>query len=179
MTDTQSIYIESDESLVLSPESERFKENFRQVKPRTAIEVRKIIGLSEEMAKTLHQRGVCCQQSMNSSAIVPAEELDSPHDAVRARALDITDKALYSYVCSVNPALMVHMEPAIGRYLEIINLVLNIVTVYNIEVADGGILIVPSDTHLVEANNIIIHGKGRIDCSGFTKFDVTSIKGGV
>lgn len=177
MVDDQSMRVEAGECVVLSPESQRFKENYRQVRPRTAKEVRTLIGLSEEMAKTLHERGVCCPQSMNPSAIVPAEELDSPDDAVRARALDITDKALYSYVCSVNPAVMVQMEPAIGRYLEIVNVVLNIVTLPNIEVADGATLTISSDTHLVEANKLIIHGTGRIDCSGFTKFNVTSIEG--
>ena len=176
MADTQSMRVEPGERVVLSPKSKRFRENYRQVHPRTAKEVRNTIGLSEEMAKTLHERGVCCQQSMNSSVIVPAEELDSPHDAVRARALDITEKALYSYVCSVNPAVMVQMEPAIGRYLEIINVMLNIVTLQNIEVADGATLTISSDTHLVRANKIIIHGTGKIDCSGFTKFNVTSIE---
>jgi hypothetical protein len=174
---TQSIRVESGERVILSPESQRFRENYRQVQPRTAKEVRRIIGLSAEMAKTLHERGGCCQPSMSLSAIVPAEELDSPNDSIRARALDITDKALYSYVCSANPAGMVQMEPAIERYLEIINLVLNIVTLQDIEVADGAILTISSDTHLVEANKIIIHNAGRIDCSGFTKLNVISIEG--
>jgi hypothetical protein len=177
MADAQSIRVEPGERVVLSPESQRFKENYRQVRPRTAKEVRNIIGFSEEMAKTLHEQGVCCQQFMNYSAIVRAEELDSLHDAVRARALAITDMALYNYVCSVSPAIMVQMEPAIGRYLELFNIVLYIVTLQDIEVADGATLTISSNTHLVEANKVIIHGTGRIDCSGFTKFNVTSIEG--
>jgi hypothetical protein len=176
MADNQSLRVEARESVVLSPGSQRFKENYRKVRPRTALEVRSIIGLSDEMAKTLRERGACCQP-MDTSAIVRAEELDSPEDAVRARALEITDKALYSYVCSANPAFMVQMEPAIGRYLDIINLVLNIVTLQDIEVADGATLVISSDTHRLDANKIIIHGTGRIDCSGITRFNVASIEG--
>ena len=175
--DGQSIRVEPGECVILSPESQRFKNNYRQVRPRTAREVKTLIGLSDEMARTLHERDVCCQQSTDVSVIVPAEDLDSPDDAVRARALDITDNALYSYVRSRNPALLVQMEPAIDRYLEMINVVLNTVALQNIEVADGGTLTITTDTHLVEANKIIIYGTGKIDCSGFTKFKVTSIEG--
>jgi len=177
MVDAHCMRVESGECVLLSPESHRFKKNYRQVQPRTAKEVRKIIGLSDEMANALNERGACCQHSVDSSAIVPVEELDSSDDAVRARALDITGKALHSYVFTVNPAAMIQMEPAIGRYLEIINLVINIVTLPNVEVADGGALTIPSETHVVEANKIVLHGTGRIDCKGFTKFNVVSIEG--
>jgi hypothetical protein len=175
--DAQSIRVEPGERVILSPESQRFKESYRQVRPRTADEVREIIGLSAETAKALREQGVCCQPSANFSATVPAEELDSPDDAVRARAWDITYKALNNYVYSANPASLAQMKPAIERFLEISDAVLNIVVLNDIVVADGGTVEILKATDLVTANKIIIHKTGKIVCRGSTKFTVTSFEG--
>jgi len=177
MVDTQSIQVEPGEHIVLSPESQRFKRNYRQVRPRTADEVREIIGLSAESAKALHEQGACCQPSANFAATVSAEELDSADDAVRARAWDITSKALKNFVYSVNPASLSQMKPAFEGYLHKGEAVLNIAALQDIVVADGATLTISMNTHLVTANKIIVHKTGRIVCSGFTKFTVTSIEG--
>lgn len=178
MADTQSLRVESGECAVLSPKSQLYKENYRQVRPRTAKEVREVIGLSEGMAKAIREQGVCCCQSMNSTAIVSAADLDSEDEVARARALDLTHKALHEYVITAKPSVMAHMEPALERYLDIASPVLNIVRFENtIEVADGATLTISEDTHVVEASKIIIHGTGKINCSGFTKFNVASVEG--
>ena len=174
---TQSVRVEKGECVVLSPGSDRFKDSYRQVRPRTAKELREVIGLSQEMSQTLRDQDMCCQQLVDRSAIVSIEELDSPDDAIRARALDTTDKALHTYVLSTNPAVMGQMEPAFERYLGISDVVLNVLALQDIHVADGSTLTVSDDTHLIEANRIVMHGSGRIDCNGFTKFNVASIEG--
>jgi hypothetical protein len=176
--DTQSLRVESGETAVLSPKSRLYKENYRQARPHTAKEVREAIGLSEGMAKAMREQGVCCHQSMDLPAIVSAADLDSEDEVVRARALDLTHEALHNYVTSPNPSVMAHMEPPLERYLEIVGLVLNIATFKStIEVADGATLTISEDTHVVEANKIIIHGTGKINCSGFTKFNIASVEG--
>jgi hypothetical protein len=178
MADTQSLRVESGECAVLSPKSHLHNGHYRRVRPRTAKDVREVIGVSDEMAKAMREQGVCCHQSLNLPAIVSAADLDSEDDVTRARALDLTHKVLREYVTSANPSVMAHMEPALERYLDIAGLVLNIVTFKNtIEVADGATLTISEDTHVVEANKIIIHGTGKINCSGFTKFNVASIEG--
>lgn len=174
----QSIRVEMGECVVLSPESQRFKENYRQVHPRTADEVREIIGLSTETAKALREQGVCCQPSENFSAIIPAEELDSPDGAVRERAWNIAQTALTRYIYSANPQSLSQMEPLIARYLDITKAVLNIAVLPDVEVGSGATLTVSTDTHLVRANKIVIHDTGEILCSGFTKFTATSLEGG-
>ena len=176
--DTQSLRVESGETAVLCPKSRLYKENYRQARPRTAKEVREVIGLSEGMAKAMREQGVCCHPSMDLPAIVSAADLDSKDEVVRTRALELTHKALHNYVISPNPSVMAHMEPPLERYLVIVGLILNIVTFKNtIEVADGATLTISEDTHVVEASKIIIHGTGRINCSGFTKFNVASVEG--
>lgn len=178
MTDTQSLLVESGERVVLSPKSHLYKQNYRQVRPRSALEVREVLGLSEGMAKAMREQGVCCQQSMNIPVAVSASDLDSKDEATRASALNLTHNALHDYITSVNPRAIAHVEPAIERYLDIVGLVLNVVSLKNtIEVADGATLTISEDTHVVEANKIIIHGTGTINCSGFTKFNVASIEG--
>lgn len=177
MADAQSIRVETGECVVLSPESPRFKESYRQVRPRTDDEVREIIGLSAETAKALHEQGRCCQPSASPSATVSAEELDSPDEAVRARARDITYKAFKNYVMGANPSSLSQMKPAFARFLDITKAVLNVVALEDIVVADGATLTISNNTHLVTANRIIIHNTGRIVCSGFTKFTVTSLEG--
>jgi hypothetical protein len=178
MPSIQSLRVESGESAVLSPKSQLYKENYRQVRPRTAKEVREVIGLSEGMAKTMREQDIRRPQSMNLPAVVAAADLDSSHEVVRARALDLTHTALREYVLSANPSVMTHMEPALERYLDIAGLILNIVTFEKtIEVADGATLTISEDTHVLEVSRIIIHGTGKINCSGFTKFNVDSVEG--
>jgi hypothetical protein len=98
MPSIQSLRVESGESAVLSPKSQLYKENYRQVRPRTAKEVREVIGLSEGMAKTMREQDIRRPQSMNLPAVVAAADLDSSHEVVRARALDLTHTALREYV---------------------------------------------------------------------------------
>jgi len=179
MAGAQSISVEPGEHVVLSPESKRFKENYRQVRPRTADEVREIIGLSAETAKALREQGQCCQSSEYSSEIIRAEELNSPDGAVRERAWNIAQTALMRYIYSTNPKSLSQMEPLIAQYLLITEAVLNIAFLADIEVGSGATLTVSTDTHLVRANKIIIHNTGEILCSGFTKFTATSLEGGV
>jgi len=175
--DGPTLRAETGESVVLSPESARFREHYRRVQPRTAKEVRDLIGLSDEMAKSLRESGVCCQQHDQPVGFPAPHELESEDDLVRGRAFDDASKGLYSYVCSTTPEQMAAMEPAIERFLELTRLELNLVALQDIEVADGATLTISGNTHLVEANKIVIHGDGRINCSGFTKMNVNSIEG--
>jgi hypothetical protein len=96
---------------------------------------------------------------------------------VRFRAHAATDRALRDYVTRADPAGLKQMEPAIAQFLELNEISLHVVALADIEVADGATLTIPSDTHLVQANRIILHGSARLECDGFTKFDVASIEG--
>jgi hypothetical protein len=173
--ETPSLRVEKGEKVTLAFESQRFKGSFRKVRPRSANEVRQLVGLSDGMAQTLRERGVCRHEA-SPAAIVSADELDSSDKSVRGRALAITEKALYDYLYAVSAAPLAQMESAIGRYLEIADVVLNVAVLQDIEVADGATLTIPANTHVVEANKIILHGSAQIDCVALTKFRVKSIE---
>lgn len=165
------------ETLVLSPQSERFQRHYRTAQPRTAKEFRALVGVSEEAALTFRQRRGPSRSVDEVGGYVLPEELDSPDDHVRARATALASSALLEYLKSADPYMMPQVEAAIGRHLEIREVVLYLATLADIYVGDGATLVISDDTHLVEARNVVIKGSGKITCSGFTKFSVESIEG--
>ena len=97
--------------------------------------------------------------------------------AAAGRAFEDVGRGLASFLTTTSPQLLAPLEPAIERYLSLTKFEVNIVALHDIVVADGATLTISDDTHLVEANNIVIHGSGQINCSGFTKMNVNSIEG--
>jgi hypothetical protein len=172
-----SIRVEPGETLVLSPESDRFGEHYRRVQPRTAKEARGLIGLSDEMTQSLREAGACCEPSDPRGSFPAPQELESDDEEERGRAFDDVGRGFASFLTTTTPQLLAPLEPAIERYLNLTKLELNIVALRDILVADGATLTISHDTHLVEANNIVIRGSGQINCSGFTKMNVNSIEG--
>ena len=69
------------------------------------------------------------------------------------------------------------MKPTFERFLDISKAVLYIAILQDIEVANGATLTISKNTHVVEANKVIIHGTGRIVCNGSTKFKIASLEG--
>jgi hypothetical protein len=49
--DARTLRVETGERVILSPQSDRFRDHYRRVQPRTATKVRNLIGLSGEMAR--------------------------------------------------------------------------------------------------------------------------------
>ena len=69
MTEAQSLKLEADECATLSPESGRFRSVYQQVQPRSAKEVRELLGLSPEATSAVHAAGNAamaekCQQHL-------------------------------------------------------------------------------------------------------------------
>lgn len=175
--EADDLRVDTGETLVLSPQSERFQRCYRIAQPRTAQEFRALVGVSEEAAQTFRQRRGPTRSVDEVGGYVLPEELDSPDDYVRGRATALASSALLEYLKSADPYMMPQVEAAIGRHLEIREVVLNLATLADIYVADGATLEISDDTHLVEARNVVIKGNGKIRCGGFTKFSVESIEG--
>jgi hypothetical protein len=177
MPDTKVLRVERGERIVLSPESPRFRENYLQIRPRTASEVREVLGLSAEVAQALHDRGVRSRRSAHSSATVAVEDLDSRDEVARTRARCNTGNALQDYVYAINPQFLSQMEPVFVKYLEYWQPLIKIAVLPDIEVADGGTMMISADTNVVRANNIVVSGTGKIVCLGPMKFEANSIVG--
>ncbi len=175
--DAPSLRVLSGEAVLLSPESDRFRDSYRAEQPRTAQALRELIGLSEEGAEAARKAGVCCLPDDSRGEIPSPDDLHSADDVVRGNAFDAVARALPAYLRTPTPRQFALIEPAIGRFLEVTEFIVNYVTLADITIADGGTLTISTDTHLLEAHRIVIEGTGNIDVSGWIKFKVTSIEG--
>ena len=165
--------LDSGEEVLLSPGSSRFKSQYRQAHPRSAHELRDIVGVPVRAQNKGDRRSPLLRRS----EVVPASDLSADDANVRSRAWAIADTSLFEFISSDNPRSLVQLEPLIAEYLLLIDAVVNVVVLADIEVADGGVLNVADETHVLAANRIILHGSARIACSGQTKLQVRSVEG--
>lgn len=177
MPDAPSLRLEADECMTLSPTSERFKSAYRQVQLRQAEEVRAALGLSEAAAKALQEGGMCCPGGAAPSFLPRPEDLDADDADTRTAARNATRTALAAYVESATPAAFANLTPAFNRYLELSKALINVVTLADIEVANGATLTISANTRVVYANKVTIHGTGRIVCHGPTTFKIAALEG--
>jgi hypothetical protein len=172
-----SLSLEVGETVTLSPDSPRFRLAYERVRPRSADEVREIMGLSQRSLEVVQKRGACCGGSTAFATTVAAEQLDAKEPVVRAAARAVTYAAFKAYVHGINPTSLEQFKPAFERYLELGKAVISIVHLLDIEVADGATLNISASTHVVRARKLIIHRTGRIVCHGSTTFKVASVEG--
>ena len=170
-----SIRLETGECLTLSPQSDRYRSSYQQIQPRRAEDVRAALGLSETATKALEACGTPCAPALAMSPLpddLTHEDTDTRNAARRAAYL-----GLQAYVRSSTPNGFANLTPAFNRYLELSKAVINVLTLGDIEVADGATLTISASTHVVRARKVIIHGNGRIVCKGSTTFKITSLEG--
>jgi hypothetical protein len=176
MPDNETLRVARGERLILSKESPQFRENYRQIRPRTASEIREVLGPSVEAARALRKSGAPTRRSLRS-ADVAVEDLESKDESVRARAHQETGAALESFVYDLRPRALSRMQPVFAKYLENRELVIEVAVLPDIEVEDGGTMVIPEDTHVVRANRIILHGTATLLLLGNTKIEANSIVG--
>lgn len=173
-----ALRVEAGETVVLSPNSARFKAVYENVQPRTIAEVRAILGLSEESSKALAAAPQCCKKSAIPAALITPADLAHKEPAVAARAYHLAYAAAAEYVRAANVTHLEHWVPALDLFISIAKASLNIARFRSdIEIADGATLTISPNTHAVYASAIRIHGTGRIVCSGPVTFKITSLEG--
>jgi hypothetical protein len=177
MSEGQSISLEPGECVTLAPESSRLKGVYKQVRPRSADEVRELLSLTGAAAEAAQKSRICCGPDRPPAATPAAEDLDDKDDEKRANARGLTYQAFRAYVHGDNPAALAHLKPAFDRYLELSKAIINIAYLQDIEVADGATLTISASTHVVNARKVIIHRTGRIVCRGSTTFKIVSLEG--
>ncbi len=177
MNEAQSLHVEEKECITLSPESERFRGAYQQVQPRSAAEVREILGVSAEGIKAIRESGVCCAGPKPPVVSVDPADLESEDPEIRAVARQATYAAFNAYVHGNAPASLEYLAPAFDRYLHLNKAIINLITLRDIEVDDGATLTISASTHVVAANKVIIHATGRIVCRGSTTFRIASLEG--
>lgn len=177
MATAPDLKLEADECATLSPDSERFKHALVQVRPRSAEEVRKLLGLSDESAAAVRAAGGgCCDTHRAPAGSAEADDLEAEDPDIRQSARALTYSAFNAYVYG-SAKNVEHLTPVFERYLEVSKAVLNTFHLADIEVMDGATLTIAANTHAIYANKVIIHRTGRIVCHGPTTFKIHSLEG--
>jgi hypothetical protein len=176
ITGRTSLQVEPGETVLLSPDTSRFRYLYRQVRPRSIEEVRTHLGLSKEATKIVKQRP-CCQPTTVPPVLVTPEDLESKDPATRFRARSAAYQVASTYVRSPEPAHLSHWTSTLNRFLDITKSVIHFVELYDIDVANGGTLIISANTQAVYAHDVRIHGNGRIVCKGSVTFHINSLEG--
>jgi hypothetical protein len=174
--DGPDLSVESGETVRLSPKSKRFTAAYKRVYPTDIDEVRALVGLSEASTKALNAQKCCGAQSIPSGLASP-DDLNSSDQATSRRAKELAVQAAYQYVTSSNPAALAQWKPLVNRYLEIGRVPIIYCLFRDIDIADHGTLIVPASIRALYANNIRIHGSGRLVCEGNISINCVTLQG--
>jgi hypothetical protein len=176
VADGPDLSVESGETVRLSPNSKRLTSAYKRVYPTGIDEVRALVGLSEASTKALSAQKCCGAQSIPAGLALP-DDLSSSETATSRRAKELAVQAAYQYVTSSNPAALAQWKPLVNRYLEV-GMVPNIYCLFrDIDIADHGTLIVPASLRALYANNIRIHGSGRLVCEGNISINCVTLQG--
>lgn len=174
----QSLILEPNESVTLSPNSARFSQSYQQIIPRAASEVRDILGLSGNALDAIRKSASPAQLMFQLPArTITVEDLESPDLRIRASSRKLTNAAFNSFVFGSNADAFAHLQPTFDHYLRVTNAVINIITLSDIEVADGATLNISPSTHVVRARKVTIHNRGRIVVRGRITFKIESLEG--
>lgn len=173
----QSLQLEEDECVTVSPDSPRFAASYRTVRPQSIDEVREILGLTNPPDAWSQSSARCCQPPDLSSRLVRPEELDHPDPSVKAEARRLTYVAAQAYVQSPNENDYALWKPVIDKWLLTNKALINILELWDIDVANGATLTISPNTHALYARHIRIHGTGRIVCKSHVTIRATDLEG--
>ncbi|MEU4065737.1 hypothetical protein AB0F25_25505 [Streptomyces wedmorensis] len=173
----QDLRLEKGESVILSPESPRFASGYRQVRPRSIDEVRKLMGPTKLSGHAASADGFVRRAPELADRVLVIEDLESKDPVARAEAHRLAYLAAQAYVHEPSTAGLKQWQPAIDRWLGRVKPVINIYTAGDIEIADGATLVLSANTQGLNARHIRMHGTGRIRCRGNVKISATSVDG--
>jgi hypothetical protein len=173
---SQNLYVEPGETVMLAPDSQRFSALYKRVYPSGIDEVRAILGLSDSAAQAISAKRNC-QPSCAPATLHTPEDLTSHDKTIRQRAKEVAVKAAYHYVTGTNQDALAQWKPLLDRYIEIGKVAINYVALQDIEIADRGTLIISAKTNALNANNIKIHGSGRMVCQGHVSIKCVTLQG--
>jgi hypothetical protein len=160
---------------VLAPDSQRFSTFYQRVYPRGIDEVRSLLGFTESASQAVQASG--CQKYCNPPALYSPDSLTSGDPAIRRRSKETAVAAAYRYVMGVDVGSLAQWKPLLDRYIEIGKVVINIILLQDIEISNGATLVISASTNALYANNIKIHGSGRMWCQGNISIRCTTLQG--
>ena len=172
----KNVHVLSGETLLVSPDSQRFKPFYKQLRPRSIDEVHAVLGLTEKAAKAVKNRS-CCEKTSGQAALVAPEDLVSEDNTARFRARKLAYQVAQQYINSADPSRFSEWKGVLDQFLEVTKASLQLVELLDIEVENGGTLLISANTHALYAKNVRIHGTGRIVCQGNISCRFNSLQG--
>ncbi len=174
--DRPNLFVDSGETVRLSPDAQRFSAAYKRLYPASIDEVRTLIGLSDSSTPALKTQK-CCDPAGTLPGLASPDDLTSADIAISRRAKEVAIQAASQYVTGTNPGALTQWKPLIDRYLAIGKVAIIYVLLGDIEIANSGTLIVSASTRALFANNIKIHGSGRMVCHGDITINCTTLQG--
>ncbi|WP_395292367.1 hypothetical protein ACF9IK_01205 [Kitasatospora hibisci] len=172
----QALRLEANEKLVLSPDSPRFASGYRQVRPQSIDEVRRLLGpvnVPDSRAENL----LAARVPELTKRLLRPEDLKVKDPNARAEARRLAYLAAREYVHTANTAPLKQWRPIIDQWLLEVKPVISVFTAGDIDIADGATLTLSANTHALTAQRIRMHGSGRIVCRGSVKISAVSVDG--
>ncbi|MFD0277886.1 hypothetical protein ACFVHB_28815 [Kitasatospora sp. NPDC127111] len=173
----QNLRLEAHERLVLSPDSPRFAAGYRQVRPRSIDEVRKLLGPTNVPDHAVRADQLRLRTSELTKRLLRPEDLDVKDPIARGEARKVVYLAAREYVHAASTAALKQWRPAIDRWLADVKPIIHIFTAGDIDIADGATLTLSANTQGLVARRIRMHGRGRIVCLSNVKISAVSVEG--
>lgn len=173
--DAPRLALERDECVTASPESDRFASAYSRIRPRSADEIRELLG-TPLRAGSPGGTGRC-HPSLGAGSLPLPEDLEHDDPAERAKARRLAYAAAEAYVQGASVDALAPWRPLIERWLEVSKALINMLRLADIDVADGATLTLSASTHALYANRIRLHGSGRIVCKGNVTIRASSVEG--
>ncbi|MGW6915280.1 hypothetical protein ACWGB8_15900 [Kitasatospora sp. NPDC054939] len=173
----QNLRLEANERLVVSPDSPRFAAGYRQVRPRSIDEVRKLLGpvnVPDHAVRADHLRP---RADELTKRLLRPEDLEVKDPIARGEARKLAYLAAREYVHAASTVSLKQWRPAIDRWLADVRPIIHIFTAGDIDIADGATLTLSASTQGLVARRIRMRGRGRIVCLGNVKISAVSVEG--
>ncbi|MFF2042721.1 hypothetical protein ACFVVX_20045 [Kitasatospora sp. NPDC058170] len=176
-TPPQDLRLEANERLVVSPDSPRFAAGYREVRPRSIDEVRKLLGPGNVPDHALRPDHLRLRTDELTKRLLRPEDLEVKDPVARGEARGLAYLAAREYVHAASVAPLKQWRPAIDRWLADVRPVIHIFTAGDIDIANGATLTLSANTQGLVARRIRMHGSGRIVCRGNVKISAVSVEG--
>ena len=174
--DAPNLVVDAGATTILAQDSEAAGGAYRKIQPQSIDEVRAVLGPGDHP----HRSRDCCSTEMPAelgARHVSLADLESDDAEVREDARRLAYLAGRAYVRGLVTSETARWRPVIDRYLELTKAVINIAVLGDIDVYNGGTLVVSSATQAVLARHIRLHGTGQVVCKGPTTIIASSLEG--
>lgn|SRR5262245_5456683 len=172
----QSLTVEENNCVTLSPESKALGHVFKQYRPRTIAEVQELIGIKLPEAAIPAVGSVSCRAPALATGFVAPDAVMAEDPDIRHRARALAYLAAREFVHGRTVGLE-HWRDTLDSFVRGTIAVVNVALLWDIDVENGATLTIAGNVHGLHVRDIRLHGTGRIACLGPVTIRAASIVG--